>query len=508
MSWWEKSIFYEIYVPSFNDSDGDGIGDLKGISEKATYLKELGIDGIWLTPFFPSPKVDNGYDISDYYSVDPIYGDMSAMETLVKCMHDVGIKVIIDLVINHTSDQHPWFQEARMSKNNSKREWYIWRDKPNNWASFFGGSAWQFDERTQQYYYHSFSKAQVDLNWTNPEVKVAIFDVIDFWIEKGIDGFRLDVVNNLTVDIECKDNPYDENGTQIHQYDVNQPGIIETIKDIKAFLTSKNSQLFTVGEISSDKLEIIQQYAGRELFDVTFNFNFGSVESFDEKKIVQELTEMQKIYGAQRLPTLFFNSHDMSRSWNRLSQEKTSRYLQLAALLLLNRGVTFLFQGEELGVGDYLPADFSDIRDIQAINKFDERRLKGDSHEESMKQANLVNRDRSRGMIPWNTVKDNSWIGYGKKNAESDTIFTWYQKLITLRKTYLQETDCMKILENKAGLLMYQLSGLVIIVNFLPNWSPPFKLSAQHITCLKNGELIKKQNNYYLSGYGIWIGRN
>ena len=388
--WWKNSVFYEIYLASFHDSNDDGIGDVQGVIDKIPYLNTLGITGIWLTPFYPSPKVDNGYDVSDYCDVASEYGTIKDLKELLDKAHQSGIKVIADLVINHTSTEHTWFKDI------SKKEWYIWRQLPNNWESFFGGSAWEFDERFKEYYYHSFSKEQADLNWANPKVKCAIWEVIDFWIDLGIDGFRLDVINNLSTSNEFFDNPINEEGQQVHLYDVNQQGITEVIKELKKHIFEKGRELFTVGEISSSSLEIIESYSDSMLLDVTFNFNFGSLEEFSVEKIFCELLAMKKVYDDGRRPTFFFNSHDMSRSWNRLASENLERYRQLAVLTLINAGVSFLFQGEELGIGDYLPGEVSDIRDIQAINKYNETK--------DIVAANEVNRDRSRGMIPWESL--------------------------------------------------------------------------------------------------------
>lgn len=357
--WWKNAIFYEIYLASFKDSNGDGVGDIQGIIQKLPDLKKLGITGIWLTPFYPSPKVDNGYDISNYCAVSPEYGSLSDFDELMSKAHELEIRVIADLVINHTSTAHPWFHDER------KRDWYIWREQPNNWESFFGGSAWEFDEKVGKFYYHSFAKEQADLNWSNPAVKRAIFQVMDFWNSRGIDGFRLDVINNLSTSSNLQDNPLDEKGQQIHLYDVNQAGILETIKELRNHLSASGKELFTVGEISSNKLEVIEKYAGLDLLDVTFNFNFGSQEKFDLPKIVAELEEMQNALQNDRMPTLFFNSHGMARSWGRLANEKLDLYLQLATLLIINRGVTFLYQGEELGLGDFNPQSVNEIRDTK-----------------------------------------------------------------------------------------------------------------------------------------------
>lgn len=322
--WWKETVFYEIYMPSFKDGNGDGLGDFKGITEKLSYLSELGIGGIWLTPFYKSPRIDNGYDISDYKNIDPIYGTEQDFNIFLQEAHNKGIKVIVDLVINHTSIEHEWFKESAASRTASKRDWYIWKDMPNNWESFFGGSAWEYDKQTNQYYYHSFAREQADLNWNNPEVQKAIFDVIDYWLKRGIDGFRLDVINNLTLRDSFPDNPIDKkHHKQIHMFDKNQEGIIETIKEIASFIKNKTNEAFTVGEISSDEVELIASYSEDDLLDVTFNFNFGSIEDLDINYLFEEMKKMEEVHSNGNYPTLFFGSHDMGRLWTRLASRKS-----------------------------------------------------------------------------------------------------------------------------------------------------------------------------------------
>ncbi|AYF99943.1 alpha-amylase family glycosyl hydrolase [Lactococcus allomyrinae] len=484
--WWKNSVFYEIYLASFCDSNEDGIGDVRGVIGKIPYLNTLGITGIWLTPFYPSPKVDNGYDVSDYCDIASEYGTIEDLKELLDKVHQSGIKVIVDLVINHTSTEHNWFKDI------NKKDWYIWRELPNNWESFFGGSAWEFDERFKEYYYHSFSKEQADLNWANPEVKCAIWEVIDFWIDLGIDGFRLDVINNLSISNEFFDNPINEEGEQVHLYDVNQQGVTEVIKELKKHIFEKGRSLFTVGEISSSSLEIIESYSERMLLDVTFNFNFGSLEEFSVEKIFCELLAMKKVYDDGRRPTFFFNSHDMSRSWNRLASENLERYRQLAVLTLINAGVSFLFQGEELGIGDYLPNEVSDIRDIQAINKYNEAK--------DIVAANEVNRDRSRGMIPWERLKSDAWIGQGKKNEKSNEVFDFYKQLIQLRKDYLNGESTFDKISCSGEVLQYKVGKLIVLLNFgVERYY--FPVAEEKIVLKYNYE------NFQLLSGGIMIGK-
>ena len=498
--WWEKSVFYEIYVPSFHDSDDDGFGDIIGIQKKLPYLKELGVDCIWLTPFYPSPKVDNGYDVSDYCGVDDQFGKLDDIIDLINVAHDWGIRIILDVVFNHTSTQHPWFLESRSNINSPKREWYIWRDKPNNWESFFGGSAWELDSNTNQYYYHSFAIEQADLNWGNPDVIEAIYSVLDFWIELGIDGFRFDVINNLTVNYDFKDNPLDESRNQIHEFDVNQVGIEKILYDLRNYIKNIDANLVMIAEISSDELSILNHY--QEFFDMVFNFNIGSLDSLNLKKLIEVYKQtINLVYINQ--PTLFFNSHDMNRSWNRLAKSNIQTYKLLATFMLINKGIPFLFQGEELGIADYLPVSIQEVRDIQAINKYNEMLLK-DSEFNSIKEANKVNRDRSRAMIPWdNQSIKRGWIGIGDKNPHAEEIFKWYQDLISFRK---EAGPFLKAYEFSVrdDLVSYRIDDYLVLLNFSDN----VKIINEY---QKSYDRILSSGNFYeadkLPAISCWIGK-
>lgn len=499
--WWENAVFYEIYIPSFADSDGDGIGDIEGIRSRLSYLKAVGIDAIWLTPFYPSPKVDNGYDVSDYCAVDPQYGSLEQLIRLIEDAHQLEIKIIIDVVFNHTSTNHPWFIEAASSKESLKRDWYIWRDSPNNWESFFGGSAWSFDEITKQYYYHSFAEEQADLNWQNKEVKQAILQVIQFWLERGVDGFRFDVINNLTVNDQFSDNPIGEDGRQIHRYDVNQSGIMETLKELNEWIKEQNPEVFTVAEISSDHLSLINSYTDEAHFDTAFHFNLGSMKHLDLQKLTKEFQEMSK---QNKIPTLFFNSHDMSRSWNRLANNDYSLYQLFAVFVLINRGISFLFQGEEQGAADYEAQSFEDIRDIQAKNKYRETLLSM-SEEQALLEAYQVNRDRSRGMIAWNNDQNAGWIGIGPRNPEANHILTLYKQLIQLRKAE-GPFQTIKMIELQETCLSYRTENLHIILNFGKR-KVQHPLQVKMSTLFGRGMLSTDGNLVQVPPKACWIGK-
>lgn len=499
--WWKNAVFYEIYLASFADSNGDGIGDIDGVREKLPYLKECGIDALWLTPFYPSPRVDNGYDVSDYCAVDPQYGTLENFRSLLEEAHALSIKVIIDVVLKHTSTAHPWFMESSASQASAKRDWYIWRDQSNNWESFFGGSAWKMDRRTNQYYYHSFAEEQADLNWQNPEVKQAIYDVLSFWLDMGVDGFRFDVINNLTVNDTFTDNPRDEEGKQVHLYDVNQPGVMPVLKEMNQWLKTVAPNIFTVAEISSDQLSVISSYVEEAGFDTAFNFNLGSIETLDLTTLTHEFQEMN---ARKHLPTLFFNSHDMSRSWNRLAQEDRETYELLSVFLLINRGVPFLFQGEEQGVSDFYPTHISEIRDIQAKNKYHEQCLFVEIRQ-ALSAANEVNRDRSRGMIPWGESQRLGWIGTSPKNPEGELISSVYQELIRLRKAEgpFQEVTNIQL---EKGCIRYQVEHLSVVLNFSES-SVEQNISENVQMIYGKGMLSEDRKWVNVPSKSCWIGK-
>jgi len=455
-NWWREAVFYEIYMPSYCDGNGDGIGDFKGMTSKLDYLKELGVNGIWLTPFYKSPKVDNGYDIEDYYDIDSDYGTLEDFKIFLSEAHERGIKVIADLVLNHTSDKHKWFLESKTSIESEKRDWYIWKAEneknvPNNWESFFRGTSWEYDETTSAYYYHAFAKEQVDLNWNNPKVKEAMFQVVRYWLDLGIDGFRLDVINFLKTEKTMEDNPYDENNKQLHINDKDQKGTLAIIKELRELVDSYGEK-FLVGEVGSDDLENIMKYTGEEKLHVAFNFNLGSAQKFDASKIYEEVKKMDEEY-ADKIPTLFFGSHDMSRFISRFSDGKLEEEkARLAALFMITaKGVPFIYYGEEIGMRDFYPENIEEMRDIQGILAYKEALKDGKNAKEAIKIGNNANRDKSRTPMQWDDTaysgfsSNKPWISIPKEWAdinvlhqkdEKYSMINYYKKLIALRKKY------------------------------------------------------------------------
>jgi len=445
-TWWKETVFYEIYMPSYKDSNADGFSDFEGLTSKLDYIESLGVKGIWLTPFLESPKVDNGYDVSDYYKIDPTYGTLQDFEAFLNEAHKRDIKIIMDLVVNHTSTDSEWFQQARKSKDNPHRDYYIWKDAPNNWESFFGGPAWELDSITGQYYYHQFDVKMADLNWGNPKVVEEIQDVLRFWLELGVDGFRLDVINFLTTDKNAPDNPY-KDGEQEHLYDKDQTGIKTAMRTIKSTINEYPNR-FVVGEIGSDKIEELKNYQSNDLLDVVFNFNFGSIKEFSAQRIFDELVSMEK--NMQNYPTLFFGSHDMPRLISRLAENNPDRAESLAALIFTAKGVPFIYYGEEIGMQNIEANSIEEMKDIQGRTHYNLALKDGNSEAKALDIGNQLNRDKSRSPMQWNNesfagFSDNApWIkvhqNYTFLNVaalekQENSLLNSYKKLIALRNS-------------------------------------------------------------------------
>jgi trehalose-6-phosphate hydrolase len=482
--WWKETVFYQIYMPSYADSNGDGYGDFKGITGKLNYLSGLGVKGIWLTPFLKSPKVDNGYDVADYYAIDPTYGSKADFDTFLLEAHKRGIKVIMDMVLNHTSTDSKWFQEAKKSKDNPYRDYYIWKDKPNNWESFFGGSAWEKDAKTNQYYYHKFDVRMADLNWHNPKVVAEVQNVLKFWLETGVDGFRLDVINFLTTDGITQDNPV-KDGKQEHKHDINQSGVKDAMRTIKSTVSTYKDR-FIVGEIGSDKIEILKQYQSDDLLDVVFNFNFGSIPEFSSQRIFNELQSMER--NMTSYPTLFFGSHDMPRMMDRLANGNAKRAEALAALMLTAKGVPFIYYGEEIGMHNTIASKFEDIKDIQGVTHYKLALARGMNANEALVEGNAHNRDKSRSPMQWSPKKlagfstSKAWIevnaDYITTNVETlkkqdNSILNRYKKLIDIRnKENVLQYGRYTQLEYKNGQIIYTRTlkneSITVIINFGP----------------------------------------
>ncbi|CAH8768484.1 alpha-glucosidase [Paenibacillus dendritiformis] len=524
--WWTSAVFYEIYMPSFCDGNGDGIGDFAGIASKLDELAKLGVNGLWLTPFYLSPKVDNGYDIADYTAIDPDYGTMEDFDAFIREAHARDIRVIVDLVLNHTSSEHPWFRESRSTRSHPKRDWYIWRDPvnggpPNNWESFFGGPAWEFDEATGQYYYHAFAKEQVDLNWTHPEVRAAMKGVMDFWLDRGIDGFRLDVINFLKVSGTFPDNPYDaETGEQQHVHDKDQEGILDAIAELSAHAHARQGT-FMVGEVGSEDMDVLRRYSGTGLLDVVFNFNLGSQETFSLERLYDELRRMEEAHAPDQLPTLFFSSHDMRRHITRFGEGnpglEEGRAKLIAALTLTAKGVPFLYYGEEIGMRDFVAETIEEMRDVQGLTAYRLALAEGLRPEEALEKALAKSRDNSRTPMQWTDETYGGfsdaapWIGMGPRHEVlnvrtqqrvPDSIYSFYRQLIALRSRHpsLHSGDYAR-LDRQGNVLFYvkRAAGEVALVALNFGMEP---------YALPVGSLLAGTFRFVLSNHGEPSGAN
>ena len=454
--WWHSSVVYQIYPRSFNDSNGDGIGDINGIREKLDYLKELGIDVIWLSPVYKSPNDDNGYDISDYCDIMDEFGTMDDMEKLLKEANEKGIKILMDLVVNHTSDEHKWFIEAKKSKDNKFRDYYIWRDpvnghEPNNLGSCFSGSAWQYDESTDQYYLHLFSKKQPDLNWENENVRNEVYKMMNFWIDKGIGGFRMDVIDLIG---KVPDEMITGNGPKLHDYlqEMNKAAL-------------EGHDLLTVGETWGATPEIAKLYSNPKRKELSMVFQFEHIgvdqiegkEKWDVKPL--DLLDLKKVLSKWQTElegegwnSLFWNNHDLPRIVSRWGNDREYRVesaKMLATLLHGMKGTPYIYQGEELGMTNVRFEDINEYNDIETLNMYKDRISKGYSHDEIMASIYAKGRDNARTPMQWDSTENagfttgNPWLAVNKNykfiNAEDclqdkDSIFYHYKKLINIRK--------------------------------------------------------------------------
>ena len=437
----KERIFYQIYPKSFCDSNGDGVGDIQGIISKIPYLKELGINSVWISPFFKSPGVDSGYDISDYRAIDPTIGTMQDFEEMVSLFHQNGIDVILDFVANHTSTKHAWFKESRKSKDNPYRDYYIWRETPpNDWESVFGGSAWEYDKKTGEYYLHSFAKEQADLNWDNPKVRKEMQAVVDFWLKKGVNGFRCDVLDLISKDFSS---PINGSGEKLHAY----------IKEL--FSRESCKKIFTVGECWSASKENAELFCKKERKELTTVFAFQHLclekgrfdtEKPSLKELCKRISKWQKITSAIPAPaTVFLENHDQPRSISRFADDKKHRYesaTALGGLILLHDGIPFLYQGQEIGFTNSYHKDISEFDDAETLGYYTANH--GKTNEKSlMEKINFGSRDNPRHMMAWTGKTSPSWIApYSRQkeiNVEKDrsskkSVYKFYQKLIALRK--------------------------------------------------------------------------
>jgi len=487
--WWRTATIYQIYPKSFCDSGDKGTGDLKGAISKLDYLKTLGIDAIWLTPIYSSPMIDNGYDISDYYTINPDFGSMADFELLLEMAHQKGIRIILDIVVNHTSTDHQWFKSALGNKESEFRDYYIWKDPvngqpPNNWQSKFGGNAWQLDEKTNQYYLHLFAKEQADLNWENPKVRDEVKNIISFWAEKGVDGFRLDVINLISKQQDYA-NDYQGDGRRFY---TDGPRVHEYLREISDAVFNKYGSV-TVGEMSSTTLEACQQYSapdGKEL-SMVFNFHHLKVDYVEGEKWTQapfDFLQLKTIFNywqqgmfGKGWSALFWCNHDQPRIVSRLGNDQAYRVesaKMLATSIHMMQGTPYIYQGEEIAMTNPGYTEIEQYRDLESLNMYDIMvNQQGKNEKDVLAILAQKSRDNSRTPVQWSDAqyggfsKGAPWLEVAKNYqhinvqqalVDQDSVFYYYQRLIALRKEVevITSGDYTDLMPDHPQLFCYQ----------------------------------------------------
>jgi oligo-1,6-glucosidase len=517
-AWWKEAVVYQIYPRSFYDSNGDGIGDIRGIIAKLDYLKELGVDVVWLSPVYKSPNDDNGYDISDYREIMDEFGTMEDWEEMLEEMHKRGIKLVMDLVVNHTSDEHPWFIESRKSKDNPYRDYYIWRPgkngkEPNNWESNFGGSAWEYDETTGEYYLHLFSKKQPDLNWENPKVRREVYDIMKFWLDKGVDGFRMDVINMISKVPELPDGEPQKGKKYASgsQYYMNGPRVHEFLQEMNREVLSKYD-IMTVGETPgvTPKEGILYTDPSRHELNMVFQFEHVGLDSGPGGKwdirpwsladLKKTMTKWQKELEGKGWNSLYLNNHDQPRAVSRFGDDGKYRVesaKMLATFLHMMQGTPYIYQGEEIGMTNVRFPSIEYYRDIETLNMYKERVEEyGEDPQKVMEKIYYKGRDNARTPMQWDDSENagfttgTPWIpvnpNYKEINvkealADPNSVFHYYKKLIQLRKQHdiIVYGTYDLILEDDPYIYAYTRTlgneKLIVITNFSEK-TPVFRL--------------------------------
>lgn len=525
--WWKEAVAYQIYPRSFMDSNNDGIGDLQGIISKLDYLKDLGIDVIWICPVYKSPNDDNGYDISDYQDIMSDFGTMEDFNELLSEIHKRNMKIIIDLVINHTSDEHPWFIESRSSKQNPKRDWYIWREgkdnkEPNNWESIFKGSAWEYDENTKEYYLHLFSKKQPDLNWENEDMRNEIYKMINWWLDKGIDGFRVDAISHINKEEGLVDMDNPDNLKYVPSFDkhMNVEGIHDYLRELKENTFSKYD-IMTVGEANGVKAEQATDWVGEN--DGKFNmlFQFEHIDLWNSSEF--NLPNLKKVWNKWQVNlendgwnALFIENHDITRvvsSWGDDTRFLKESAKALGLLYFMHKGTPFIYQGQEIGMTNVKFNDINEYDDIRSINEYNQLINQGMSPKDALEHIWNTSRDNTRTPMQWDDSlnagfsKSNPWIhvnpNYKYINVkeqleDDDSILNFYKKMIKIKKS----SECLiygkynLILEDDTNIFAYERilndEKFLVICN-LKSESSNYKY----------GKLTLKYENLILSNYNV-----
>ena len=493
--WWQNTAVYQIYPKSFNDTTGSGTGDLRGITEKLDYLKDLGAGALWLTPVYPSPMVDNGYDISDYTGINPQFGTLADMEELIAEAKRRDIRIVMDLVYNHSSDQHPWFIESKSSRNNAKSDWYIWRDAkpdgsaPTNWRGIFGGSAWTYCKERGQYYLHTFAEAQPDLNWENPEVRAALFAAANFWLDKGVGGFRIDAITYIKKPAVFEDGTPDaaDGMVSVHTMTANTPGILDFLHEFRREVFDGHD-IFTVGEANGVSVAELPDWVGENgVFSMLFEFAHVLVPYEDgecwSKMLPWKLTKLKGALSASQAGVakegwypIYFENHDRARSVNYFFPKGGDTRLAakaLATVLMTLRGTPFIYEGEELGMTNAKYTDIAQYRDVESLNYYQILLDEGKSQDEALAILAARSRDNSRTPMQWSADENagfttgTPWLAppanYRTINAEAqradaDSVFHFYQTLIRLRKEQpiIQKGDIFFLERENASVIAYE----------------------------------------------------
>jgi oligo-1,6-glucosidase len=524
--WWKEAVVYQVYPRSFYDSNADGIGDLKGITAKLDYLKDLGIDVIWLSPHFKSPNADNGYDISDYEGIMEEFGTMADFDELLAAIHQKGLKLIIDLVVNHSSDEHNWFQESRKSKDNPFRDFYIWKKEiPNDWISFFSGSAWAFDEITKEYYLHYFVKKQPDLNWENPQMRQAIYKMMHFWLQKGVNGFRMDVISLISKDQTFPNFPNDRKGDL--SFYANGPKVHQYLQEMNQEVLSKYDCM-TVGEAFGVNAEQANLYVGNDRNELQMIYHFEHAVPRNEACFVDpiaefSLIELKKIFDkwdkatqSKGWNTIYFGNHDNPRMLSRFGD--TGKYRNesakmLATILLTLRGTPYIYQGDEIGMSNAIFNEIGEYNDVQVINAFEALVVKGvHKIEDFYAASNKIARDHARTPMQWSSAKNagfskatKPWLkvneNYPQVNVyqqveDKNSVLNYYKKLIHIRKNnscfvYGIYTDLRPNCDKIWLYLRENEEEKILVMNNFTNETQTFQLDF----VLKNSCLVL--DNYY-----------
>ncbi len=526
--WWQHAVFYEIYPRSFADSDNDGIGDLKGIASKLDYLKDLGVDAIWISPCFPSPQVDFGYDVSDYENIDPMYGTLADFDNLASAAKKRGIHILLDFVVNHTSDQHKWFLDSKSSRTSEHRDWYIWRDgkgpgqPPNNWTSTFGGSAWKLDPTTNQYYYHYFYAQQPDLNWRNPAVKDAMFDVTRWWYKRGVSGFRLDAVDTLFEDPDLTDNPV-KPGTNAYgdpieedKYNKKLPEVHEALRGLRKVADEYNAVL--IGETWTANIAELNLYYGHgnNELQLPMDFLFTTVNKLSAGDFRKQIAAVDSASG---WPTFVISNHDIVRSYDRYGDGQHNDQIAklMAGLYLTLRGTPIMYYGEEIGMKTTPPTRKEDVKD--PIGRTGWPKEKGRDGQRTPMQWDASENAGFSKATPWLPVPETAKThNVADESKDSESVLAFYKRVLKLRHTSkalldgtyapLNENDqnvlsYLRVYKDQAVLVALNMSGTEQKVSF--DWSKNGFASVKSL--LATGKSSASGSVATLEPYGVFIGQ-